>query len=270
MYLLMSTLKALNAAVRAMTRQAGAPAGQDWCDAGLSVAQRQLVQAGTEEPGRAVSSFVSWLAFPAVRQDHGDLRSRHLCGPKDPSELGAGHGDIGAFFRQARRRGVLGLDGRAENVELARCKHLARSKACGFEQFNLENDFSQFGRFDLILDLGLLSPSPQATSMRTCGVASRPQATSSWSWWFAIPPILTKIFFFCPRGRKWIRRGPGGHPQPPLAVLYRTTGRRKWLRFFYSDILRLISTTPISSSTIGSTGTTSASARTSSCDASGA
>ncbi len=69
-------------------------------------------------------------------------------------ELGGGHGDIGAFFAELGAN-VLCLEGRIQNVNFAKLKH---HKIKNFKclQFNLENDFSKFGRFDLIINLGLL------------------------------------------------------------------------------------------------------------------
>ena len=69
-------------------------------------------------------------------------------------ELGSGHGDIGAFFAELGAK-VLCLDGRIQNVNFPRLKHRnVRNLRC--EHFNLENDFSQFGRFALIINFGLL------------------------------------------------------------------------------------------------------------------
>jgi SAM-dependent methyltransferase len=69
-------------------------------------------------------------------------------------ELGCGHGDIGAFFASLGSN-VVGLDGRAQNVNYAKMKH---RDVAGFEchQFNLEEDFSELGQFDLIIHFGLL------------------------------------------------------------------------------------------------------------------
>jgi SAM-dependent methyltransferase len=69
-------------------------------------------------------------------------------------ELGCGHGDIGAFFADLGAD-VLCLDGRIQNINFAKLKHrkIANLK---FVQFNLENDFSHFGKFDLIIDFGLI------------------------------------------------------------------------------------------------------------------
>ena len=73
---------------------------------------------------------------------------------KNVLELGSGHGDIGAFFAELGAN-VLCLDGRAQNVNFARLKH---RKVNNFKclQFNLENDFTEFGRFDLIINFGLI------------------------------------------------------------------------------------------------------------------
>jgi SAM-dependent methyltransferase len=69
-------------------------------------------------------------------------------------ELGSGHGDIGAFFAELGAN-VLCLDGRMQNVNYAKLKH---RKVANFRymHFNLEQDFSEFGKFDLIINFGLL------------------------------------------------------------------------------------------------------------------
>ena len=69
-------------------------------------------------------------------------------------ELGAGHGDIGAFFAELGSH-VLCLDGRLSNINFARLKH-RKLNNLAFEQFNLEHDFSSFGKFDLIINFGLI------------------------------------------------------------------------------------------------------------------
>jgi 2-polyprenyl-3-methyl-5-hydroxy-6-metoxy-1,4-benzoquinol methylase len=69
-------------------------------------------------------------------------------------ELGGGHGDIGAFFAELGAD-VLCIDGRIQNLNFARLKHRKLSNL-QFQQFNLEDDFSTFGRFDLIIHFGLL------------------------------------------------------------------------------------------------------------------
>ena len=76
------------------------------------------------------------------------FKNRNIC------ELGSGHGDIGAFFAELGAN-VLCLDGRIQNVNLANLKYreLGNFKC---KHFNLENDFSHFGKFDLILNFGLI------------------------------------------------------------------------------------------------------------------
>jgi SAM-dependent methyltransferase len=69
-------------------------------------------------------------------------------------ELGCGHGDIGAFFADLGAD-VLCLDGRIQNINFAKLKHRKLANL-EFVQFNLENDFSHFGKFDLIIDFGLI------------------------------------------------------------------------------------------------------------------
>lgn len=69
-------------------------------------------------------------------------------------ELGAGLGDVGAVFAELGAE-VLCLEGRVENVNFGTLKHRAL-KNITFKQFNLEEDFREFGRFDLIIHMGLL------------------------------------------------------------------------------------------------------------------
>ena len=69
-------------------------------------------------------------------------------------ELGGGIGDIGGFFAELGAE-VLSLEGRLMNVVLAQLKN-SRIKNYKCRQFNLENDFSEFGKFDLIINFGLV------------------------------------------------------------------------------------------------------------------
>jgi SAM-dependent methyltransferase len=69
-------------------------------------------------------------------------------------ELGAGHGDIGAFFAELGAQ-VVCLDGRIQNVNLARLKH-RDVPGIEFRRQDLETDFTGAGRFDLVIDMGLL------------------------------------------------------------------------------------------------------------------
>lgn len=69
-------------------------------------------------------------------------------------ELGCGHGDIGAFFAELGST-VLCLDGRLQNINLAKLKH-RNVEGVSFQQFDLEHDFSEYGRFDILIDMGLL------------------------------------------------------------------------------------------------------------------
>jgi 2-polyprenyl-3-methyl-5-hydroxy-6-metoxy-1,4-benzoquinol methylase len=69
-------------------------------------------------------------------------------------ELGCGHGDIGAFFAELGAV-VLCVDGRRQNVTFAKLKH-RKIDNVRFLQYDLENDFSELGKFDLIIDFGLI------------------------------------------------------------------------------------------------------------------
>lgn len=69
-------------------------------------------------------------------------------------ELGAGLCEIGAFFAELGAD-VTCLEGRQETVDMARLKH-RKVPNLRIEQCDLETDFSHYGKFDLILHLGLL------------------------------------------------------------------------------------------------------------------
>ena len=69
-------------------------------------------------------------------------------------ELGAAIGDIGSFFAELGAE-VVGLEGRAVNCNLAklRFRHL---KNYDIRQCNLEEGLGDLGRFDLIINFGLI------------------------------------------------------------------------------------------------------------------
>lgn len=69
-------------------------------------------------------------------------------------EVGSGLCDIGAFFADLGAE-VLCLEGRAETVRFAQLRH-RNVPRLRIEQFDLEQDFRSFGRFDMILHFGLL------------------------------------------------------------------------------------------------------------------
>lgn len=69
-------------------------------------------------------------------------------------ELGAGLCEIGAFLAELGAE-VTCLEGRAETITMARLKH-RHVPNLTIEQADLEQDFSHYGRFDMILHLGLL------------------------------------------------------------------------------------------------------------------
>lgn len=69
-------------------------------------------------------------------------------------ELGCGHGEIGAFLADLGAD-VLGVDGRIQNINYARLRH-RHLTGLRFELANLEEDFEKLGRFDLIVNFGLI------------------------------------------------------------------------------------------------------------------
>lgn len=69
-------------------------------------------------------------------------------------ELGAAHGDIGAFFADLGAE-VVSVEGRKRNIALAKVKH-RKVPHLTFVHRNLEEDFRDLGRFDLLIHFGLL------------------------------------------------------------------------------------------------------------------
>ena len=69
-------------------------------------------------------------------------------------EVGAGHGDIGAFFASLGAE-VVCAEGRLENMTYGQLKHRAVA-GLRFEHVDLDGDFRWLGEFDLLLHFGLL------------------------------------------------------------------------------------------------------------------
>lgn len=80
-------------------------------------------------------------------------------------ELG-GYGDIGAFFAQLGAK-VLSLEGRVTNVNFANLKfrNLKNFKSCVCD---LEKDFTNYGRFDLIINFGLIEVIKNIDNLLEC------------------------------------------------------------------------------------------------------
>ena len=81
-------------------------------------------------------------------------------------ELGGGLGDIGAFFASLGAE-VLSLEGRKVNQQFASIKYrnlkTFKSVLC-----DLEKDFSSYGRFDLIINFGLLEVIENLDNLMEC------------------------------------------------------------------------------------------------------
>jgi len=82
-------------------------------------------------------------------------------------ELGSGHSDIGAFFAELGAT-VTCLEGRKDNHAFGRLRH-RNVPRLSIELFDVERDFTAFGRFDLIIDMGLLYHVPDCrTHLQQC------------------------------------------------------------------------------------------------------
>jgi SAM-dependent methyltransferase len=122
-------------------------------DCSLSPVDRYILSSGRDKSGGLFHP--SYDAWRSTRLDK--LLSVYgvdYFDGKDVLELGGGHGEIGAFMADLGAN-VLCLDGRAQNVNYARLKH-RRIHSFRCMQADLEEDFSDFGHFDLIVDFGLL------------------------------------------------------------------------------------------------------------------
>ena len=119
----------------------------------LSPVERYVVQSSLHsEDGLFHYSYEDWRIkrINKILQlyDLNELQGKRIL------ELGCGHGEIGAFFADAGAE-VLGLEGRLQNANFARLKQRGVQRfRC--EHFDLDSDFSSFGRFDLIIDFGLI------------------------------------------------------------------------------------------------------------------
>lgn len=97
-------------------------------------------------------------SFYRMRRANLINKTLEICGTdwsgKRIIELGGGHGDIGAFFADAGAE-VLCVEGRTENANIAKLKHRNIPRFTCVQR-NLENDFTDLGKFDLVLHFGLL------------------------------------------------------------------------------------------------------------------
>ena len=83
-------------------------------------------------------------------------------------ELGGGLGDIGAFFAQLGAE-VLSLEGRQSNVNFANLKYRT-FKNFKSVCYDLEKDFTNYGSFDVILNLGLIEAIQNINPLLECSV----------------------------------------------------------------------------------------------------
>lgn len=81
-------------------------------------------------------------------------------------ELGGGHGDIGAFFAELGAE-VLSVEGRKGNVDFANIKyhHIPTFKSI---QRDLEENFSDLGKFDLAISFGSIEVSSRIDQYIEC------------------------------------------------------------------------------------------------------
>lgn len=80
--------------------------------------------------------------------------------------LGDGVGYIGSFFAEMGAE-VLSLEGRRTNVNIAKLRY-RNLKNFKITEFNLDNDFTKFGKFDLIINMGLIEVMHDSTNLLKC------------------------------------------------------------------------------------------------------
>jgi SAM-dependent methyltransferase len=148
-----SKVKRLYDAVRAWAEQTINPLAPEFLACTLSPIEKHIVYSAiTNKAGLFHPSYYGWRVTRCNKML--EIYGVDYFKGKKILELGAGHGDIGAFFAELGAQ-VLCLEGRIQNVNFARLKH-HKIENIKFEQFNLENDFSHFGRFDVIINFGLI------------------------------------------------------------------------------------------------------------------
>jgi len=81
-------------------------------------------------------------------------------------ELGGGIGEIGAFFAELGAD-VLSLEGRACNRNYANLKYRNSGKFLSIAR-DLEKDFSDLGRFDLVINFGMTEVIQNVTNLLDC------------------------------------------------------------------------------------------------------
>jgi SAM-dependent methyltransferase len=149
-------------------------------------------------------------------------------------EVGCGHGDIGAFFADLGSD-VLCLDGRPQNINFAKLKH-RKVKNIKFAQFNLENDFSQFGRFDLIINFGLIYHLRNVEGhLKACFAAADDIVVET----VVCDSTDPNKILFCPE-RKGIDEealeGTGSRPSPFYIERLATENNFDFVRYFTPDL----------------------------------
>lgn len=149
-------------------------------------------------------------------------------------ELGAGHGDIGAFFADLGAE-VLCLDGRIQNINFARLKHRKLTNI-KFVEFNLENDFSRFGRFDLIIDFGLIYHLRNVEEHLKCCFATADDIIMETVVCDSSDP---HAIFFCEEKREVDEEaveGTGSRPSPFYIERIATENNFDFTRYFTPDL----------------------------------
>ena len=149
-------------------------------------------------------------------------------------ELGAGHGDIGAFFAELGAD-VLCLDGRIQNVNIARLKH-RKVPNVKFEQFNLERDFSPFGRYDLIINFGLVYHLRNVDSHLKCCFSVADDMVLETVVCNSVDP---RKIFYCGERREVedeALEGTGSRPSPFYVERIAQENNFEVIRYFTSDL----------------------------------
>jgi len=153
---------------------------------------------------------------------------------KSVLELGGGHGEIGAVLAELGAS-VLCLEGRARNVAYAQ---LRQRSIPGFRcvQADLEDDFSHFGQFDLIINLGLLYHLRNVDDHLRCCFAMAPDMVLETVVCDSIDPHAIRYLKEDPAVDEEALRGTGSRPSPFYVERVAAENAFRFHRLFDADL----------------------------------
>ncbi|NQW23743.1 MAG: methyltransferase domain-containing protein [SAR202 cluster bacterium] len=149
-------------------------------------------------------------------------------------EIGGGHGDIGAFFAELGAD-VLSLEARDENRTFANLKyrHLTNFKSL---KRDVEDDFADLGRFDLIINFGLLEVVSNIDNVMSCCAKLSDDIILETMVCDSTDPTKTLFVDMDPRGIDNPLQGKSARPSPTYIENYFKNQNFSATRYFDSDL----------------------------------